>query len=168
MESISLNYKLLFSREKLQLSKPDDYRYLAGCTQYFSTPTSDKQISNSQKSKDHISRGPLKDPILDDLQDFKDLDQALARLGLTDSQKFEIYGLVAAVLHLGNVSFEDNPEDAKGGCRVSQGSEKALTITAKLIGCDPFELRQALVSRVMLSKGGGIKGTVIMVSFEPL
>jgi hypothetical protein len=62
----------------------------------------------------------------------------------------------------GNISFEDNPEDAKGGCRVSQLSEKALTITAKLIGVDPFELRQALVSRVMLSKGGGVKGTVIM------
>jgi myosin VI len=59
----------------------------------------------------------------------------------------------------GNISFEDNPE---GGCRVSQLSEKALTITAKLIGVDPFELRQALVSRVMLSKGGGVKGTVIM------
>ncbi|XP_055588992.1 myosin heavy chain 95F isoform X2 [Uranotaenia lowii] len=153
-------------RDKLLIGKPDDYRYLAGCTQYFSTGETDRKIPNSQKSKDHMSKGSLKDPILDDFNDFHDLDQALSRLGLSDGQKFEIYALVAAVLHLGNINFEDNPEDAKGGCRVASASEKALVITAKLIGLDPFELRQALVSRVMQSKGGGIKGTVIMVPLK--
>lgn len=153
-------------RDKLSIGKPDDYRYLSGCTQYFSTAETDRKISNSQKSKGHMTKGSLKDPILDDYNDFRDLDQALTRLGLTDGQKFEIYGLVAAVLHLGNISFEDNPEDAKGGCRVAQASERAIAITAGLIGLDPSELRQALVSRVMQSKGGGIKGTVIMVPLK--
>lgn len=153
-------------RDKLSIGKPDDYRYLTGCTQYFSSSTTDKQIPNTQKSKDHLSRGPLKDPILDDFNDFKELDQALSRLGLSDANRIEIFGLVAAVLHLGNILFEDNPEDTRGGCRVNQTSEKTLTIAAKLIGCDPFELRQALVSRVMQSKGGGVKGTVIMVPLK--
>ncbi|KXJ78953.1 hypothetical protein RP20_CCG002831 [Aedes albopictus] len=153
-------------RDKLKIGKPDDYRYLSGCTQYFSTANTDRKIPNSQKSRDHMTKGSLKDPILDDYNDFQDLDQALTRLGLSETQKFEIYGLVAAVLHLGNIHFEDNPEDAKGGCRVSQNSEKALAITANLIGLDSFELRQALVSRVMQSKGGGIKGTVIMVPLK--
>lgn len=153
-------------RDKLLIGKPDDYRYLSGCTQYFSSAETDRKIPNSQKSKNHMAKGSLKDPILDDYNDFQDLDQALTRLGLSEAQKFEIYGLVAAVLHLGNVSFEDNPEDAKGGCRVATSSERAITITAKLIGLDPSELRQALVSRVMQSKGGGIKGTVIMVPLK--
>lgn len=151
-------------RDKLSIGKPDDYRYLTGCTQYFASSTSDKQIPNTQKSKDHLGRGPLKDPILDDFNDFKELDQALTRLGLSD--RSEVYGLVAAVLHLGNIIFEENPEDTRGGCRVTQTSEKNLTVAAKLIGCDPFELRQALVSRVMQSKGGGVKGTVIMVPLK--
>lgn len=90
------------------------------------------------------------------------MDQALTRLGLSESTKLEIYALVAAVLHLGNVTFEENPDDVRGGCQVSKSSEQALAITSKLIGVDSFELRQALVSRVMQSKGGGIKGTVIM------
>lgn len=81
---------------------------------------------------------------------------------MSETARFNIYGLVAAVLHLGNVSFEENPEDARGGCQVSQASEQSLSITSKLIGVDSFELRQALVSRVMQSKGGGVKGTVIM------
>lgn len=149
-------------REKLSLGKPDDYRYLAGCTQYFANSETDKKILPSQKSKHHQLNGALKDPILDDLKDFQKLDQALTRLGLNENHKLEIYSLVAAVLHLGNVSFEENPDDARGGCQVSQASEVSLSITAKLIGVDSFELRQALVSRVMQSKGGGVKGTVIM------
>lgn len=153
-------------RDKLYIGKPDDYRYLTGCTQYFATPANDKQIPNTQKSKDHIKKGPLHDPILDDFNDFKELDQALSRIGLNETMRVEIYGLVAAVLHLGNIIFEENPEDTRGGSRITQVSEKNLDISAKLIGCDSFELRQALTSRVMQSKGGGIKGTVIMVPLK--
>lgn len=137
-------------------------KYLSGCTQFFASNTTDKKIPIAQKSKSHQSKGPLTDPILDDYNDFHTLDQALTRLGLTEQTKFEIYALVAAVLHLGNVSFEDNPEDTRGGCQVSKASESSMAIAAKLIGVDSFELRQALVSRVMQSKGGGVKGTVIM------
>lgn len=104
----------------------------------------------------------MSDPILDDYEDFQQLDQALTTLGLSNSIKLEIYALVAAVLHLGNVTFEENPDDVRGGCQVSKSSEYSLSMTSKLIGVDPMELRQALVSRVMQSKGGGFKGTVIM------
>lgn len=133
-----------------------------GCSQYFSNATTEKKIPNTQKSASHLKKGPIKDPLLDDFNDFNTMDQALSRLGLSNIQKLEIYGLVSAVLHLGNISFEENPTDAKGGCQITASSEKALTLTSKLMGVDPQELRQALVSRVMLSKGGGVKGTVIM------
>lgn len=137
-------------------------QYLSGCTQYFATASTNQKIPAGSKSKSHSSNGPLKDPILDDYQDFHQLDQALSRLGLSDSTKLEIYAMVAGVLHLGNISFEENPDDVRGGCQVSKSSEHTLSITSKLLGVDPFELRHALVSRVMQSKGGGIKGTVIM------
>lgn len=152
----SINLILFFS----------NIQFLSGCTQYFTTPTTDRKVSASSKSKSHIEKGSLKDPILDDFEGFHELDQALSRLGLHDAQRFEIYALVAAVLHLGNVSFEEIPDDARGGCQVTKSSEQILAITAKLIGVDSFELRQALVSRVMQSKGGGMKGTVIMVPLK--
>lgn len=69
--------------------------------------------------------------------------------------------MVAAVLHLGNVQFEDDG-GAKGGCRVSPESEPSLATTAGLLGVDPGELRMALVSRLMQSSRGGMKGTAIM------
>ncbi|XP_070491235.1 myosin heavy chain 95F isoform X2 [Chironomus tepperi] len=153
-------------RDKLHIGKPDDYRYLAGCTQYFASATTDKLIQNSHKSKAHITKGPIHDPILDDHNDFQELDQALSRIGLNESMRVEIYSIVAAVLHLGNIAFEENPEDSRGGCRITQVTEKSLEIGAKLIGCDGYELRQALTFRVMQSKGGGIKGTIIMVPLK--
>lgn len=104
----------------------------------------------------------MKDPIIDDYNHFQSLDKALGRLGLNETAKLEIYSLVAAVLHLGNISFEEIPDDVRGGCQVANSSEEALNTTCRLLGVDPDELRQALVSRVMQSKGGGVKGTVIM------
>lgn len=52
--------------------------------------------------------------MLDDVKDFATMDKALSNLGLTSQERLAIYTTVAAVLHLGNISFEDNPEDTKG------------------------------------------------------
>ncbi|ETN65262.1 myosin vi [Anopheles darlingi] len=150
-------------REKLGLTRPDDYRYLAGCTQYFTRPQTESRVPEAYKSRVHQTKGPLRDPVLDDFEDFRQLDEALGRLGLSETERVQIYSLVAAVLHLGNIRFEENPEDTKGGCRITNDSEASLIVTARLIGLDASELRQALMSRVMTSKGGGVKGTVIMV-----
>lgn len=133
-----------------------------GCTRYFTKPNTEKQLSPGQKSASHTKQGPLKDTLVDDVEDFKILDDALSRLGLGNKERFDIYSMVAAVLHLGNIQFEENPEDTRGGCRVVQASEKSLIIASKLLGIDPSEMKQALVSRVMQSSRGGLKGTVIM------
>lgn len=154
-------------RQQLSITKPDDFHYLnRGCTQYFTTSTSEKKLNNSQKSQSHLTKGGLRDTMLDDVEDFTNMDTALIRLGLSDVERLNIYTMVASVLHLGNVAFEDNPEDKKGGCQVCASSEKSLTIAAKLMGVDSGELRQALVSRVMQSSRGGLKGTVIMVPLK--
>nr|CAD7257110.1 unnamed protein product [Timema shepardi] len=176
-------------RRQLDITKPDDFHYLKhGCTQYFTSTTTEKQLNNTQKSKAHQAKGSLRDPILDDVKDFNSVDQlanaldvlsstaedgeievrisALARLGLTDAERLNIYTTVAAVLHLGNIVFEERPEDTKGGCMVSSSSEKSLVTACKLMGVDPGELRQALVSKVMQTARGGLKGTVIMVPLK--
>nr|XP_033326321.1 myosin heavy chain 95F isoform X4 [Megalopta genalis] len=154
-------------RAKLGITQPDDFYYLKnGCTQYFCNEESEKKLNDVQKSRDQGNKGSLHDPILDDVEGFNAIDQALTRLGLTETERMEIYTMVAAVLHLGNIMFEDNPEDTKGGSRICASSEKAVIMTAKLLGVDPEELRQALVSKVMQTSRGGIKGTVIMVPLK--
>ncbi|XP_018568271.1 myosin heavy chain 95F isoform X2 [Anoplophora glabripennis] len=154
-------------RQSLGLTKPDDYNYLkSACTRYFTTSASERKLGSGQKSADHNSKGPLKDILLDDMGDFTELDKALSRLGMSDGERLQIYTTVAAVLHLGNIEFEDNPEDTRGGCRVAASKEKSLIMSSKLLEIDPTELRQALVARVMQSSRGGLKGTVIMVPLK--
>ena len=85
---------------------------------------------------------------------------------MSDDEKLAIYSAVAAILHLGNITFEDNAEDARGGCQLAKSSHEALRNASALIGVDPEELHHALLSRVMQPSKGGIKGTVIMVPLK--
>lgn len=85
-----------------------------GCTQYFCGRDTEKSLPADRKSSSHQKKGPLKDPILDDMRDFTTVDKALTNFGLSDNERLAVYTTVAAVLHLGNISFEDNPDDTKG------------------------------------------------------
>ena len=42
---------------------------------------------------------------------------------------------------MGNIEFEDDPDDNRGGCRVTDASEKSLQITGELLGLDPGNVR---------------------------
>jgi len=154
-------------KEKLHLQNPDQFHYLAhGCTQYFLSADSDRKMSSARKSQDHRCRGSLNDPLLDDAKDFLKTDKALGNLGMSESERLSVYSAVAAILHLGNIQFEDNPDDVRGGCRLASQSSGALKIASSLIGVDPEELQHAMLSRVMQPSKGGIKGTVIMVPLK--
>lgn len=84
------------------------------------------------------------------------------QMGLTKQDKFNIYSTVAAVLHLGNINFDDDPESTKGGCKVTPATEQSLAITAEMLGLDQRDLRNALITRILMTKTtSGGKGTVI-------
>ena len=55
--------------------------------------------------------------------------------------RLSAYTTIASVLHLGNIEFEDDPDDNRGGCRVTDASEKSLQITGELLGLDPGKIR---------------------------
>ncbi|XP_054921732.1 unconventional myosin-VI isoform X4 [Dermacentor andersoni] len=154
-------------RQQLRITSPDDFHYLRhGCTQYFCSSESERLLKNNSRSKEHQSKGPLRDPVIDDAKDFSNLDRALQLMGLTDEERLSIYVAVAAVLHLGNVTFEESPDDSRGGSQVTAESEQSLRVAAALMGVDPDELRQSLLSRVMQTSKGGLKGTVYMVPLK--
>ena len=96
-----------------------------------------------------MKQGSLRDPLQDDFANFHAVDNDLKNLGMSDQIRFAVYTTIATVLHLGNIEFEDDPDDNRGGCRVNQNAEKSVQITAQLMGLDPDELRRALTARVM-------------------
>lgn len=61
-----------------------------------------------------LKRGSLHDITLDDVQDFEVTDKAMTLMGMSDKEKMAIYTVVAGVLHLGNVEFEEEQESTKG------------------------------------------------------
>ena len=56
---------------------------------------------------------------------------------MDEKERLSVYTTIAAVLHLGNVEFEDDPDDNRGGSRIKESTEKYLAFTAKLMGSDP-------------------------------
>lgn len=160
---------------KLELGPPDRFRYLnGGCTQYFcsSAATDSKLIGRERKSQYHLKNGAIQDQLIDDWKCYEQTDRALSNFGLDDEhKKYQIYSVVAAVLHLGNIGFCDaDPDDNRGGCKIDTNdgglSERSLATTARLIGLEVDLLRQALLTRIMSTARGGHKGTVYMVQLS--
>ncbi|NXY00743.1 MYO6 protein, partial [Pteruthius melanotis] len=153
-------------REKLYLSSPDNFRYLnRGCTRFFANKETDKQILQNRKSPEYVKEGSLKDPLLDDHGDFNRMCTAMKKIGLDDEEKLDLFRVVAGVLHLGNIDFEE-AGSTSGGCTPRAGSQEALERCAALLGLDQDDLRGSLTSRVMLTTAGGAKGTVIKVPLK--
>ena len=153
--------------QKLRLTKPEDYNYLRnGCTRFFGD---NSQYTDKQRcSKSQLQQGSIKDPIVNDLNDFKCLEKAFYNFGVNEEVKWNIFRIVAAVLHLGNVEFEEAPEDTRGGGRIAASSEESLNITASLIKIEATSLKQCLLTRIMQTSKGGIKhGTVYLVPLKP-
>ncbi|OTF76177.1 myosin heavy chain 95F-like protein, partial [Euroglyphus maynei] len=154
---------------KLRLKPPDKFAYLnKGCTQYFLTKDEDKHLAGDRKSQQHLNEGHLSDSIVNDLAEFQAMDRALHHFGVDETGKIIIYEIVAAILHLGNIQFEESPNDSHGGCRVAEhnDSRMALKDAAQLLGVDSDQLQQCLQTRIMQTQKGGYKGSTYMVPLK--
>uniref|UniRef100_A0A6I8PNC7 Unconventional myosin-VI n=1 Tax=Ornithorhynchus anatinus TaxID=9258 RepID=A0A6I8PNC7_ORNAN len=137
-------------REKLHLSSPDNFRYLnRGCTRFFASKETDKQILQNRKSPEvYFSTKNL----VQDVHAYK-------------FEKLDLFRVVAGVLHLGNIDFEE-AGSTSGGCALKNQCSQSLENCADLLGLDRDDLRVSLTSRVMLTTAGGTKGTVIKVPLK--
>ncbi len=65
------------------------------------------------------------------------------------------------VPHFDNLVYhQDDPDDNRGGCRVTAASEESLAVTAGLMGLDGDELRRALTARVMQATKAAVQLSV--------
>ncbi|KAK5598736.1 Unconventional myosin-VI [Crenichthys baileyi] len=153
-------------RQKFHLRSPDTFRYLnRGCTRFFATKDTDKQVLQNRKSSEHTKSGPLKDPLLDDHGDFNRMCVAMKKIGLGDTEKLDLFRVVAGVLHLGNIDFEE-AGSTSGGCNIRNQSSQTLEYCAELLGLEEDDLRVSLTTRVMHTSAGGAKGTAIKVPLK--
>uniref|UniRef100_A0A8C2GX88 Unconventional myosin-VI n=1 Tax=Cyprinus carpio TaxID=7962 RepID=A0A8C2GX88_CYPCA len=132
-------------RNMLHLNSPENFRYLnRGCTRYFANKDSDKQIMQNRKSPEVSWE---------------------SRFQQDGGEKLNLFRVVAGVLHLGNIDFEETGSTS-GGCILKNQTSQTLEYCAELLGLDQDDLRVSLTTRVMLTTAGGAKGTVIKVPLK--
>jgi myosin-6 len=93
-------------------------------------------------------------PFLDDVKDFAEMEKSMTDCGFDPKEKSNVFRVTAAVLHLGNVEFEESGDGAalQGHC------EAVCSGVAAMIGVDADNLKQALTTK-KISIGGteGVK-----------
>ncbi|EFC44202.1 myosin [Naegleria gruberi] len=114
--------------KKLNLTKPQDYKYL-----------------NNTYTVDTV----------DDKQGFRETKEALDFIGVKEETQFQIWEMVAGILHLGNIEFQGVEKNAKGGRK--DGSEiidkNPLRLCAKCLHVDEQMLETSLTTKTVEAGG---------------
>ncbi|KAL4660777.1 unconventional myosin-Ie-like isoform X1 [Arapaima gigas] len=93
--------------------------------------------------------GSYKVDDIDDKSNFQETMHAMNVTGITKEEQAQVLGIIAGVLHLGNISFKE------AGNYASVENEQFLAFPAFLLGIDQNRLREKLTSRKMDSKWAG-------------
>lgn len=94
--------------------------------------------------------------------DFAGIDRAMDGVGLSAEQKSSLYRIIATVLWVGQIQFEDDHaaggDSGKSGSKVVKIGEsgEALTNAAFLMGVKPEALENALIMRKIVTRGDSV------------
>lgn len=94
-----------------------------------------------------------------DVSGFAETMACLSQIGLSDSEKDDVLGIIAAVLHIGNIDFElDNGDDedhsgAGDKAKITASSEDSLKRACSLLGLEESSVSEAMLTK-LLSVGG--------------
>lgn len=96
-------------------------------------------------------------PGQDNAVEFERTRRAMTLVGIPTETQEEIFDVVAAVLHLGNVSFAaDSTGDGDGSRVADEASERALEAAAHMLQVSPDRLVHALTTRTRQTRDGPI------------
>lgn len=80
-------------------------------------------------------------------QEFGAINKALIDVELTAEARIKIYKILAAILHLGNVTFEENP--SVDGSQIAESTANHFRYAAQLLGIQQRSLEISLLTRKM-------------------
>lgn len=84
---------------------------------------------------------------VDDKKEFEATQKALSTVGITTERQWQIFSILAALLHLGNVEITQTRSDA-----VLDDQEPNLLLATKLLGIDAAEFRKWLVKKQIVTR----------------
>ncbi|KAF5323389.1 hypothetical protein D9611_005601 [Ephemerocybe angulata] len=99
---------------------------------------------------------------IDDTKDFHGTLTAMQVIGLSADEQHEIFKMLAIILWLGNVQFEENDE---GNSAIADTG--VTDFVAYLMEVDPATVQKVLTIRVMETTRGGRRGSIYDVPLNP-
>eukprot|EP00927_Polykrikos_kofoidii_P018742 TRINITY_DN1872_c0_g1_i15.p1 TRINITY_DN1872_c0_g1~~TRINITY_DN1872_c0_g1_i15.p1 ORF type:complete len:1203 (-),score=342.30 TRINITY_DN1872_c0_g1_i15:307-3915(-) len=87
-----------------------------------------------------LKANSLKADGVDDVREFKDLCKAFTALNFSDKEQDDLFSIVAALLHLGNIMFADSGD----GASVAKEANEALVNAATTLGVSTETLQKTL------------------------
>ena len=88
---------------------------------------------------------------------FAETMSCLDSIGLVEDEKNDVLGIIAAVLHIGNIDFEvvKNDDNHSGGekAQMTESSAESLKAACSLLGLDETKVSEAMLTK-LLSVGG--------------
>eukprot|EP00457_Paulinella_chromatophora_P000124 gb/GEZN01000124.1/.p1 GENE.gb/GEZN01000124.1/~~gb/GEZN01000124.1/.p1 ORF type:complete len:2170 (+),score=315.14 gb/GEZN01000124.1/:144-6653(+) len=152
------NYHVFYQLCAFLNLNPLDFIYLNGDSSTRNGPTPRGNtwgfFSSKSKSKEKDVGICVEVPGVDDQAEFADVSMSFRELGVPQAQIDQIFGVVHAILIMGNITFTVDP---KGHSEISEeSSQKMLRKTAELLGLDPFVLQNFFIHRVIQSGRGSV------------
>lgn len=90
-------------------------------------------------------------------EEYRRTRRSMSVVGIPEAEQDAVFRTVAAVLHLGNVAFQEGAgSDGADASAVTAGAEEHLAAAAALLGAEEEGLRKALTSRTRQTRDGPI------------
>jgi myosin-1 len=89
-------------------------------------------------------------PTRNDKTDFNEVQQGLSTLGFSEDERMSLWSVVAAVIHLGNVTFE-------GDAHASICNPEVIETLARLLKCPSSQLAGSLTHRTLEARGDVVR-----------
>lgn len=99
---------------------------------------------------------------IDDLKDYRDTIKAMSVIGLSVAEQTEIFRMLAIILWLGNVQFEEMED---GNSKIADTG--VTDFIAYLLGVDGALMKKVLTCKVVETQRGGRRGSVYDVPLNP-
>ncbi|KAL7556939.1 hypothetical protein ACA910_005291 [Epithemia clementina (nom. ined.)] len=81
--------------------------------------------------------------------------ECLGNLGLGEDEQRAVFSIAAAVLHLGNIEFEE--DQGSDNAKISKSSFDSLKLVCQLLGLDEANLTEAILTKRLVVNGKTIK-----------
>ena len=103
---------------------------------------------------------------VDDAADFKEVNEAFGEIGFTADEQTSLYTIVAGILHLGNVTFIENPSNSEESI-IPAEHWQWLHRAARQLGVDTTFIERALLHKQIRSGGNAKRMSIAYAAYKP-